>query len=79
MLSKIPSDTPPIFPYRDTEGEETQTCHYRSQHFLTPPALRATSPIFCVAKHRGGVCESSTIPQGIDEGVKGHSPFEMKE
>ena len=34
-----------------------------------------TSPIFCVAKHRGGVYESSTIPQGIGEGIKGHSPF----
>ena len=22
--------------------------------FLTPPSLRATSPIFCCAKHRGG-------------------------
>ena len=46
--------------------------------FLTPPSLRATSPIFCVAKHRGGVCECPTIPQGIGEGVKGHSPFEVE-
>ena len=43
--------------------------------FQPPPALRTTSPIFCVAKHRGGVYESSTIPQGIGEGIKGHSPF----
>ena len=68
-----------LFPYWDTGGEEAQPCHYRCRYFPTPPALRTTSPIFCVAKHRGGVCESSTIPQGIDEGVKGHSPFEMKE
>ena len=26
--------------------------------FSTPPSLRATSPIFCVAKHRGGVSDS---------------------
>ena len=76
---KISSDTPPIFPYRDTEGEEAQTCHYRCRYFLTPPSRRATSPIFCVTKRRGGVCESTTIPQGIGEGVKGHSPFEMEE
>ena len=56
-------------------GEEAQPCHYRCRYFPTPPALRTTSPIFCVAKHRGGVYESSTIPQGIGEGIKGHSPF----
>jgi len=29
-------------------------CHLHCQYFLTPPSLRDTSPIFCVAKHRGG-------------------------
>ena len=33
------------------EGEETWICHLHGRYFLTPPALRATSPIFCVAKH----------------------------
>ena len=38
---------------RDTAGEKgyKQT---DEMSFSTPPSLRATSPIFCVAKHRGG-------------------------
>ena len=42
------------------------------------PIANAT-PRNAVEHGRGGVYESSTIPQGIDEGVKGHSPFEMEE
>ena len=43
--------------------------------FFNPSVTSCHLPyIFALQKHRGGVCESSTIPQGIDEGVKGHSP-----
>ena len=38
---------------RDTSGgEEAYPCHYRYRYYLTLPSLRATSPIFCCAKHR---------------------------
>ena len=29
-------------------------CYFHCGYFLTPPSLRDTSPIFCIAKHRGG-------------------------
>ena len=39
----------------DTAGEERNIFrHLYSTVVLTPPSLRATSPIFCVAKRRGG-------------------------
>ena len=43
---------------RDTVGEKgyKQT---DEMSFSTPPSLRATSPIFCVTKHRGGVLNVS--------------------
>ena len=43
---------------RDTAGEKgyKQT---DEMSFSTPPSLRATSPIFCVTKHRGGVLNVS--------------------
>ena len=37
---------------RDTAGgEEAYPCHYRYRYYLTLPSLRATSSIFCWAKH----------------------------
>ena len=43
---------------RDTAGEKgyKQT---DEMSFSTLPSLRATSPIFCVTKHRGGVLNVS--------------------
>ena len=41
---------------RGTAGEECRNLTITLLYcFLTPPSLRATSPIFCDAKHRGGV------------------------
>ena len=40
---------------RDTEGEVAAPCYFCCcRYFPTPPSLRATSPIFCITKHRGG-------------------------
>ena len=41
---------------RDTAGGEgAYPSHYRLPVLSTPSVLAATSPIFCVTKHRGGV------------------------
>ncbi len=48
---------------------------------LTPPSLRATSPIFCVVEHpvilqdTAGRSECFAMPQGIGEVVKGVFSF----
>ena len=49
-------------------------CHLHCRYFLTPPSLRDTSPIFYMAKHRGGGFKYHTndvipIPHFSKEGV----------
>jgi hypothetical protein len=39
---------------RSTAEEEEKLDYFHCGYFLTPPSLRDTSPIFCIAKHRGG-------------------------
>ena len=39
---------------------------------LTPPSLRATSPIFCVTKHRGGVLNVFDSETEIPHKATGH-------
>ena len=40
---------------RDTAERGGLTLSLLLSVFSTPPSLRATSPIFCITKHRGGV------------------------
>ncbi len=40
--------------------------------FSTPPSLRATSPIFCVTKHRGGVLNVFDSETEIPHKATGH-------
>ena len=56
---------------RDTAGEKgyKQT---DEMSFSTPPSLRATSPIFCVTKHRGGVLNVSDSETEIPHKATGH-------
>ena len=56
---------------RDTAGEKgyKQT---DEMAFSTPPSLRATSPIFCVTKHRGGVLNVSDSETEIPHKATGH-------
>ena len=46
---------------RKTVGEQGYVRYKPADEmsFSTPPSLRATSPIFCVTKHRGGVLNVS--------------------
>ena len=60
---------------RDTAGEKgyKQT---DEMSFSTLPSLRATSPIFCVTKHRGGVlnvsdCETEILYKAMGTGKGG--------
>ena len=64
---------------RDTAGEKgyKQT---DEMSFSTLPSLRATSPIFCVTKHRGGVlnvsdCETEILYKAMGHGGKGGLKF----
>ena len=54
-------------------GEEAYPCHYRYRYYLTLPSLRATSSIFCWAKHpvmlRDTAGEEENTPQS-SEGIK---------
>ena len=54
-------------------GEEAYPCHYRYRYYLTLPSLRATSSIFCWAKHpvmlRDTAKEEENTPQS-SEGIK---------
>ena len=56
---------------RDTAGEKgyKQT---DEMSFSTLPSLRATSPIFCVTKHRGGVLNVSDSETEIPHKATGH-------
>ena len=55
---------------RETAGEKgyKQT---DEMSFSTPPSLRATSPIFCVTKHRGGVLNVSDCETEILHKARG--------
>jgi len=66
--------TEPPAMLRDTVGgEEAYPCHYRYRYYLTLPSLRATSSIFCWAKHpvmlRDTAGEEENTPQS-SEGIK---------
>jgi len=50
--------TPPLYLALPNTGEEGEIQYFCSTVVSTPPSLRATSPIFSVAKHRGGVWDS---------------------
>ena len=46
---------------RSTAEEEEKLDYFHCGYFLTPPSLRDTSPIFCIAKHRGGGGNTSLV------------------
>ena len=57
---------------RSTAREEEKLDYFHCGYFLTPPLLRATSPIFCITKHpvglRGTAGEEVKSVQGREKG-----------
>jgi len=50
-LTLSPYGHSPYHIYDEQRERSPDFCHLHFQYFPTPPSLRDTSPIFCIAKH----------------------------